>query len=253
MIRGLYRAASGMMAAQHRNDVVADNLANVNTPGYKKDQGIAKTFEQELLVRIENASAGVPNAASIFPVGMVNSGVVLDQVVTVFSTGALTQTDSPTDLALEGPGFFTVSTPNGLRYTRSGSFRVDEAGSLVTGQGYQVMGTNGPVNGLPESNFTVLSDGSVQASGQTINKLAIADFAPGMLLKEGDNLFSAQGQPIGDQNFRVKQKFLEQSNVDTAEEMVNMMSALRGYEANQKVIQTMDASLEKAANEIGKI
>ncbi len=252
MFRGLYLGASGMLAAQHLNDVVADNLANVNTPGYKKDIGTAKTFSQELMLRLEGGEPGT-TANNSAPIGLVDLGVVIDRVTTGFSAGSLVSTHNSTDLALAGQGFFSVSTPEGVKYTRSGNFQLDGAGNLVTSQGYKVMGTQGPVSGLTSDNFAVSSDGTITQNGQAINRLAIVDFPTGALRKGGDNLFTSQSIPLAGKNYNVKQKFLEQSNVDVAQEMGAMMTALRSYEANQKVIQTLDNNMEKAANEIGKL
>ncbi len=252
MFRGLYLGASGMLAAQHLNDVVADNLANVNTPGYKRDIGVAKTFSQELMLRMEAGKPGTI-ANNSAPIGAVDSGVVIDRITSGFSAGPLVATNNSTDLALAGQGFFSISTPDGVKYTRSGNFQLDGAGNLVTSQGYKVMGVKGPVSGLTSDNFAVLADGTITQNGQAIDRLAIVDFPPDALRKAGDNLFTSQSPPLAARSYSVKQKFLEQSNVDVAREMGAMMTALRSYEANQKVIQTLDSNMEKAANEIGKL
>lgn len=251
MIRGLYQAASGMLAAEKINDVVANDLANVNTPGYKEDTGVEQSFNQVLMERIGNPSPLQLN--SVQPIGSEASGVVVSQVATIFSNGPLVQTGNPGDMAITGQGFFEVSTPNGLAYTRNGTFSVDGSGDLVTSQGYKVMGQSGPVTGLTAGYFSVLADGTIVANGRNVNKLTVMNFPQGGLRKEGDNLFQAQGQGVAANNPGIKQGFLEQSNVDLSNEMVNMMSAMRSYEANQKVIQTEDSTLEKAANEIAKV
>jgi len=252
MIRGLYLAASGMVVAQERTDIVADNLANVNTSGYKKDIGVSTTFNRELLARIE-AGKQKSAFADVNVLGSSPQGVALAQIATVHSPGSLKQTQVPTDLAIEGQGYFQVSTPNGIRYTRNGSFLLDESGALVTTDGFRVMGANGPISGLRPNDFRVNGDGSIEAAGKQIDKLMVADFAPGALRKVGNSLFQANSPAVGVQDPSVRQGYLEQSNVDLAQEMVEMMTALRSYQANQRVIQTSDSTMEKAVNEIARL
>ncbi|MDA8441508.1 MAG: flagellar hook-basal body protein [Peptococcaceae bacterium] len=252
MLRGLYLADSGLLAAQHLNDVVANNLANVSTPGFKSDVATDKTFDQVLMERLQQEPSPQGNGASAAPIGYEASGVVVDSIVPNLTAGAIVPTGNVTDLAIDGTGLFQVSTPSGIRYTRSGNFLTDKNGDLVTTQGYNVMGTKGPIQGLAGQKFTVSADGTVTANGQVIDKLAVQSFAPGSLRKDGDNLFLAQGQSVNSVNV-IKQGYLEQSNVSMATEMTNMINAMRTYEANQKVVQTLDGTLEKAANEIAKI
>lgn len=253
MIRGLYAAASGMVAAQQRNDVTSDNVANINTPGFKKSVGAFKTFSQELVDRVEGTSAPGLGLENSSPIGSLAHGVMLDQVSAVLTAGTLLETGVPTHLALEGPGYFQVSTPDGVRYTRNGDFRIDAAGNLVTTEGYAVLGSKGVIRGLTSGGFTVLPDGNIRISGQIVNSLAVVDFPPDALRREGNGLFSAQGQPLSATDYKVRQKYLEQSNVDVAEEMTNLITVQRSYQANQRMIQTLDATLDKAVNEIAKI
>ena len=141
MIRGLYTGASGMVAQMHKMDAISNNLANVDLTGYKRDTSVHKAFPQLLLRRtnddgVYNFPPGSIDTAPI--VGTLGTGVELNELYTVFEQGALKQSNNPFDLALEGEGFFTVLTPQGERYTRNGSFLIDNNGTLVTKEGFPV-------------------------------------------------------------------------------------------------------------------
>jgi len=229
LLKGIYTAASGMVAEMTRAEVLANNLANVNTNGYKGDLAVNKSFGDLLLSKIEQGDANQL-------VGGVGSGVFVDQIAPVFLPGSYRDTGNNLDVALEGEGFFTLQTPQGERYTRDGAFSLNSEGYLVTREGYLVLGENGPLQ------------------VKDLDKLRIMDFPDKTVLqKEGNNIWSATGpgQDLGDAA-RVRQGTLEGSNVNIISEMVNLIAAARAYELSQKMIQTQDASLDKAVNEVGR-
>jgi flagellar basal-body rod protein FlgG len=168
--------------------------------------------------------------------------------------GPLNKTDRPEDLALGSQGFFAVQTPEGERYTRNGHFQLDETGTLKTTEGFEVLGLNGAITGLTPS-FTVKSDGTVNDKNVNIAQLRIVDMPIANLKREGQSLYSATQTPaLANANtLQVLQGTIENSNVDLAGQMEKMIIVMRAYEANQKVIQTQDATLEKAVNEVGKL
>jgi flagellar basal-body rod protein FlgF len=247
MIRGLYTAASGMLAESQRTDVISNNLANVTTAGFKKDMTITKDFASILISRV-NDGAEAP------VIGGMGIGVVVDEVATDYSTGAVRTTGNDFDMAIEGKGFFVVQTPQGKRYTRNGTFAKSANGELVTSDGYRVLGAKGPIiiNG---GKMTVSSDGRVMVDSNQVDKLQVVDFANRrQLAKEGANLFIApSGQQEQPAAGGVRQGALEMANVNVVGEMVNLISNYRAYEVNGKVIQSHDSLLGKAANDVGKI
>lgn len=227
MERGLYIAASGMLAEMVRQDQIANDLANASTPGYKADRSTQRSFA-ELLLQNQNTGA---------PIGGLGMGVEIDSVVTDLSPGPLRQTGEPLDLAIEGEGFFAVNTPEGVRYTRNGQFTVSAEGTLTTSLGAEVQGAGGgPVR--------VAADGSV-------NPRDVGVFAVPDAQKVGDNLFTggAQGQAAG----RVRSGALEGSGADPARSMIDLIASFRSFEAGQRVLRTIDDTLEKAANRVGSV
>ncbi|MFB3819149.1 MAG: flagellar hook-basal body protein [Candidatus Methylomirabilales bacterium] len=236
MIAGLYTAASGMVAHQAKLDTLANNLANVETPGFKAD-----------LLTID-ASAAPPSGAS--PIG---SGATIQpgRLVLDPAAGVLKPTGNALDLALDGPGLFVVETPQGERYTRAGNFTRDPEGFLATAQGFRVLGSAGPVR-IPEAGLRVGEAGALP-DGSRLRVVAGPDGAG--LAKIGGNLFApAPGaRPPEDLPApRVVQGHLEGSNVSPVRAMVEMLATVRSYEAYQKTIQQLDQTAGQAANELGR-
>ena len=153
--------------------------------------------------------------------------------------GALTPTESPLDLALEGDGYFGVQTPNGPRYTRAGNFQLDQGHNLVTADGYQVRGQGGaPINVPPEAgDIAIAADGTVSAGGSEIGKLELVRFAPSQMKREGGTLFSATGRPAGGEPPRVRSGMLEASNVNVVRGVVDLVKVSRTYESLMRMIQ----------------
>lgn len=250
MIRGLYTAAAGMLAAQSQSEIIGDNIANINTPGFKQEEGSNRAFPTLLLDRINNGEN--PERT---PIGAIGTGVVVDRSTLLTVPGTLDTTGNATDLALISDQnravFFSVQTPNGVRYTQNGRFQLSPAGQLQTMDGYPVLGENGPIGPL-DSDFTVTPEGAVlNGAGAEVGRLALVEL-PGTLVREGNSLYSSN-QAVRAGNVAVKQGAYEVSNVDLTDQITNMMTVMRAYEANQRVIQTEDSTLDKAANEIGKV
>jgi flagellar basal-body rod protein FlgG len=256
MIRALYTAASGMSAQQANIDNVANNLANVNTTGYKKSR-----MEFEDLVYQQTKAAGSPTSTSAeAPIGL-EVGLGTRPVATArdFSTGNMRSTSNPLDIAVEGRGFLQVSRPDGtVGYTRAGSMHLNSEGALVTADGYPIE----PQISIPANatSISISRDGIVsvavsgQAAPQQVGTIELATFQnPAGLTGVGGNLFSvttASGEPTtgvpgSDGIGTVAQGFLEESNVSVVEEMVNMILGQRAYEANSKVVKAADDMLQQ--------
>lgn len=256
MIRGLYTGASGMLAEMARTDVISNNMANVNTTAFKKDRTIFRAFPEMNIHRIHDpVPAGLDKVVDPRPfIGMMGTGVMLDEVNTDFNQGHLITTSNPLDLAIRGEGFFQVQTPEGIRYTRDGSFSLSSNGYLVTKEGYYVLGENGPLQLLQTGDITISQQGEVFVNDEYIDRLNIVTFADlNQLQKQGDNLYFTDAVPEPLQDADVVQGALEGSNVSIVAEMVDLISAFRAYEANQKVIQTHDTTLDRAINDVGRI
>ena len=256
MIRGLYTGASGMLAEMARTDVISNNMANVNTTAFKKDRTIFRAFPEMNIHRIHDpVPAGLDKVVDPRPfIGMMGTGVMLDEVNTDFNQGHLITTSNPLDLAIRGEGFFQVQTPEGIRYTRDGSFSLSSNGYLVTKEGYYVLGENGPLQLLQTGDITISQQGEVFVNDEYIDRLNIVTFADlNQLQKQGDNLYFTDAVPEPLQDADVVQGALEGSNISIVAEMVDLISVFRAYEANQKVIQTHDTTLDRAINDVGRI
>ena len=237
MISGLYTAASGMAAHQVRLDVIANNLANADTPGFKAD-----LITIDPSVGSLNDFSTLPSPTSIVAAG--RSGLDL-------SPGVFKQTGNPLDLAIVGPGLFAVETPQGERYIRAGNFTRDANGFLTTGEGFRVLGSGGPIS-VPDGGLVVDDRGKI-ANGATLRIVA----GPGEagLVKVGANLYApAEGAPLPSDlpDPAVVQGQLETSNVNVVRSMVDMLITMRTYEAHQRMIQAIDQTAGEAANELGR-
>jgi flagellar basal-body rod protein FlgG len=227
MERGLYIAATGMVAEQVRQDQIANDLANASTPGYKADRATQRSFGDLLL---SNTVSG----QNVGPLGM---GAQIDRIYTDTTAAAVRDTGEPHDFAIQGDGWFGVQTPQGVRYTRNGQFQLSPQGTLVDAMGNQVLGRNG---------------GAIRpAADGTVNGQALGVFNVANPRKIGDNYVTgaAGGQAAG----TVRVGALEASNADPAKSMVSMIASYRAYEASQRVIRTIDQTLQKASNQVGSI
>lgn len=272
MLRGLYTAATGMVTESVRTDVISNNVANVNTAGFKKDETISREFEEMVLRRI-NDNKNTPEIAQVSKgaetlmergflngqaaplVGSLGRGSLVDEIATIHEQGSSKQTGNAYDLSIQGKGYFVIETPQGERYTRNGAFLRSAEGELVTVDGSKVLGQNGRPIYIPDGqNVTVGAQGQISVDGEEVGALAMVDFADRRsLLKIGNNLFVPQeGQRPQAAAGAIDQGSLEMSNVNVVSEMVNLISAYRAYEANAKAVTTQDSLLEKAVNEVGR-
>ena len=250
MLRSLYLSATNMLVQRKKVDVISNNIANMDTVGFKSDSLLSRSFEDMLLERVND-----PNGLDE-GVGPLNTGVHIDEVVTSFADGNLKSTDRRLDLAIAGDGFFAVSTTAGERYTRDGNFAVNGEGYLVTSDGNRVAGTNGFLK-VDTANITVDAKGNVtNAEGTSLGTLKIVSFADITGLKKaGNNLFINENnqQAQTAEGVEVHQGVLETSNSDITNEVINMMSASRSFETSQRIVKMIDETLGRAVNDIGKV
>ncbi|WQZ15468.1 flagellar basal-body rod protein FlgG [Helicobacter pylori] len=255
MLRSLYSATSGMLAQQTHIDTTSNNIANVNTTGFKKSRA---DFNDLFYQAMQYAGTNTSNT-TLSPDGMeVGLGVRPSAITKMFSQGSPKETENNLDVAITGKGFFQVQLPDGTTaYTRSGNFKIDEQGNLVTSEGYLLI----PQITLPEdtTQVNIGVDGTVsvtqglQTTSNVIGQITLANFVnPAGLHSMGDNLFSITnasgdaivGNPDSQGLGKLRQGFLELSNVRLVEEMTDLITAQRAYEANSKSIQTADAMLQ---------
>lgn len=255
MLDGMKMAAQGMMTMSAKQDIITNNLANVGTAGYRKES-IAITSFTEILDREVGADGMNQSSYEIHGApGMETHGSLASSSVTHSSQGSLKETGNPFDMALDdnGRGFFTIQSPDGIKFTRAGSFRLSTSGYLVTTDGSFVLGHRGPMK-LSGSNFQVSNDGVVSCDGKPVDRLLVTVFDDSRQLKRaGDSNFVAQGGVRATTDFQLKQGYVEQANVNAINEMVDMMMVMRNYEANQKVLQAHDQRLQKTVNELGRV
>ncbi|MFT4416393.1 flagellar hook-basal body protein [Fredinandcohnia humi] len=278
MLRGFYSAAAGMISQQRRTEMLTNNIANANTPGYKADQGSLRAFPEMLMQRLGTASIPTQNGNrynTSSTIGGLQTGVYMQEMIPLFRQGDIRETGLNSDIALingnlpinpdtNAPGslFFAVQNATGdVRYTRNGNFTVDPAGYLTTNEGFYVLDETGNQIQVESDQFQVSADGNLIVDGQAQARLQIAySDDPLSLIKEGNGLFRTNDNnplPNAANNpevtFTLKQGFIEGSNVDVSQAMTEMMTAYRAFEANQKVLQAYDKSMEKAVNEIGRL
>ena len=255
MSGSIYMAAIGALASEKRLQVLSNNLANVNTVGFKQDKGHFKVFDQNAMTNsntlpLRLAQTQAPSywmQFSSYP---------------EFSSGELKKTGNLFDLALIGKGFFCVRTPQGIQYTRKGDFTISSEELLVTQEGWPVLGESGEIPVKIKSpsgdirEFTVSEDGNVTVDGAQVDRLRIVDFPlPGSLEKVGNTLFrptnpNQNGQVIED--IEISQGFLELSNVNVIKMMTEMIEVLRGYESYQKMIRAIDDMNAKVISDVGR-
>ncbi|MFP4198003.1 MAG: flagellar basal-body rod protein FlgF [Halanaerobium sp.] len=249
MIRGLYTAASSMDVLEKKTNIRSNNLANVNTNGFKKSEGITRSFPEMLLSRIEAGKADQE-------IGELSTGAFMEQSFKDMSQGDFKRTDNALDFAVEGEGFFVIETEAGERYSRDGNFTINADSELVTQNGNPVLDTEGErIQLIPDQDFSVGADGQITFNnglqGAQIDLVNFDD--QGDLMQEGDNLYAAQeGAEPAASEAGIAQGYLEGSNVKIVDEMSKMIKTTRHYESNQKVISGIDETLNKVINEVGQ-
>ena len=258
MVKGLYTAYTGMLNEQNRMDIMTNNLANASTVGYKKEGSTSQSFDDVLTVKIKDQSVGMRNAQKI---GIKNPGVKIGENYTDYSQGSFRITGNTYDLALSGEGFFAIEFTNkagetDTKYTRAGQFTLNKDGYLVTEEGDYVLDTQNRrirLNTLIDS--SIADDGTIYQNGQAMAKIQVTDFADyDYLEKYGETYYQPiQGAQTIASNAQVKSGYLEMANVQIVSEMLNLISITRAYESNQKVVQTIDDTLDVAVNQIGRV
>ena len=243
MIQGIYTASTGMVALAQKQDQIANNLANVNTMGFKQS-GLFTAAYQHLL-KDDNHRV------------FANREYKVDEVYIDYTEGAMRQTNGDLDLCIRGSGFFKLMTGDGVRYTRNGSFSLDNMGFLVTDDGSKVMGTEGFIRVEPNEKITISERGEVMQGAYSQGFIKIVDFQkPYEMRRCGNGNFSPlniEEVELQSDGFSIRQGYLESSNVDMIRNMVNMISTHRNYESSQKALHSQDETLEKAVNQVAQV
>lgn len=255
MNRAIYPILSGALAQERRMQVFANNIANVNTAGFKQDD---QGFQAILIRRIAGpvATPGVRTIAQQIvsaPAGPSERVYAAPHAVrTTFEPGRIRLTGNPLDVAIQGNGFFEVKTLQGVRYTRNGIFSLDNQRRLVTNTGYPVMGAKGEIK-IPPGTLQINNIGAIQVDGQSVGTIKVVDFPDKeMPHKYTEGLFAGdKGNVV--QNPSLQSGHIEESNVNSLGEMVKMIQGMRTYESAQKLIQTIDRMAEVAIQDVGRV
>ena len=269
MSKPLWPAVSGAIARDHEVEVISNNLANVNTDGFKKDGVNFKEYLSKT-EKMEDLAEDIPRSPikdkDLYHLeGKDQSFVIVNGTHTSFKTGGLKLTDNPLDIALNGPGFFEVSTPQGIRYTKAGSLKLSHDGKLVTTDGNPVLAQG---EGDPAGRQINLSDrqGSVHVNEQgemymnddLVAKLNVVEFKNMNQIRKVGGLYFENKDKIGNlpkysENTEFKQGMVETSNVNPVEEISNLIRANRMFEEDLKAMKTVNEMLQKEVNEVGKM
>lgn len=248
MFQGFYNLASGMITQNKNLDVISNNITNSITLGFKKDTMTSSTFKEELMARSGNLDKSSPQDLNNVAMLRVSTGTV-----TNFEQGQFEETGNPLDVALATDGFFQIQTQNGLVYTRNGAFSIDDEGYLALLEVGRVMGTNGPIY-LGTDDIKIDDSGTIYFSDDRIaGNISVVDFADRTQLEKAENgIFTtnAQGNNV---NAKMIQGYIEQSNVDSVDEMVSMMESQRALQSAAQVLKIYDQLMSKAVNNIGQI
>ena len=246
MSGGMYLAAAGALVQQLRLEVLANNVANISTIGYKGDQSVFQIPEDAESQTFETSIEGIQSLSPYAP----PFATVID-----FSQGAIRQTGNPLDVAINGDGFFSIQTPDGAQYTRQGHFTLDNNGVLITSDGYPVLGEGGEIT-VEEGTVEIDLQGGVYLDGEEVGRLQITDFSnTETLQKTGNGRFIGSDDTIvGERpdNTTLSQGYLETANVNPVRAMTEMIETSRAFEAYQKVIQSADEATSKSINDVGK-
>jgi flagellar basal-body rod protein FlgF len=247
MIKGIFSSGSGMVPRLMRLDVIANNVANADTMGFKKDDVFVQILKD----------AGVAQSTGKGELAGMDVKKFTD-----FTEGSFQPTGNPLDLAIQGEGFFAVETPDGIRYTRNGNFKISDKGEVVNSSDHPVLGTSGRISipnpeKLQQNDLSITKNGEVYIGKNLIEKIRIVTFADIQKIKKTDGvLFTTDQTPkdvqSGDENTTVRQGFLEESNVEGLSEMVQMVELTRSFETDSRTMRLQDETLEKAM-EVGRL
>lgn len=242
MENALLIGLSRQMALKNRMDVIANNMANVNTAGYKSDQLV---FEEYLMpvADITDAPGADGQLSYVYDAGIVRS----------FTAGSIEKSGNELDVAISGDGWLSVDSPEGPRYTRNGQLKIDNQGTLVTSEGLPVLGEGGPITFEPgNSNIVIADDGTISTNQGIKGKLAIVRFEnPASLTKEGHSIYSSSDTPEADFESRVMQGFVEKSNVQPVLELTRLIETVRAYTSTSQTLQKTSELRNEAINQLG--
>jgi len=255
----IYVAASGALVQESRLEVLSNNLANINTTGFKEDRAVFSNYLPGDQVRITSTDPNLEftgDPETLFPYLQSSTQVQFEGTQTSFDQGQLKMTGNPLDFAISGNGFFCVEDADGnTKYTRNGTFALNENGTLVTQNGLTVLGRSGNDITLESADVLVDEKGHISVDGDPIDTLKIVDFdKPHPLVKAGDTLFSPVNDTVSEitaENFNVRHGFIELSNVNPVKIMTEMIEVHRAFESYQKIMRTMDETVSQSLNEIG--
>jgi flagellar basal-body rod protein FlgF len=249
MIYGLYISATGIAANSYKQDVIANNLANSETAGFKRD---VAAFKQRLTAAQEGRAVGSWSDSILEGLG---GGMFAMPNQIDLAPGSLQETGSPLDVAISGDGFFAVRENGKTLLTRDGRFTVNRDGQLVLSSGQPVLDSAGqPIAIAPDAPVSIDAEGEISQNGQPVAQLGLVDPADkSTLTKAGGNLLDPGDSPLRPIETRVRSQFVEQSNVDPATEMADLMNTQRQLEANANMIQMQDQTLQRLVNDVGKI
>lgn len=244
MDQAMYTAASGAMAMELRLAVISNNIANVDTTGFKKDQVSFESYMKQL-----DTDPLVPVQYQRIPEDVITKEYSIDT-----TQGTIRRTGNPLDVALVGEGYFVVETDKGLRYTRAGSFQRTTDGLLANQQGDIVQGEGGNI-AIGSGDVIIARDGTVSVDGATVGRLQVVTIAPESLMKSGKNLFEvAPGvTPASAETPVVQQGSIELSNVDAIKEMLGLIQTQRAYEAFQKMITSVSDAYGQSIQQVGMV
>lgn len=249
MSRGFYSLTSGMLTQQRKIDIHSNNLANINTAGYKREQAVTSNFGNLMINKYKNN--GVEEEFTTL-----NNVSVIRAITennTMHTQGSLEETGNITDFAIMGAGFFAVDNGEQLQYTRNGSFNIDEEGYLVLEGIGKVQGEFGDIY-IGSDKFDFISDGSIIVEGEIIDNIAVYDFLDySNLNKFGEGMFISGQEPELVEYPLIVNKTIERSNVDITEELTNMLASQRALQTAAQVFKIYDMVNDKAVNEIGKV
>ena len=251
----LYNGVFAALTQEFRLNIIANNLANVNTVGFKREKLSFKDVLYHYAHDFADPNIGIKGGV-IWPEADLLTQPRINRSKIIFDQGPARQTQNPLDLYIEGQGFFKINTPNGVFYTRDGQFKLNEVGMLVNNHGYEVMGTGGPIQiPIGTKQIVINQKGEVFADGNLVGQLDVVTISDlNELVKVGNNLFkikdgsTAQEMPA---KVRILQGFLEESNMNPVEEMVQMIEVLRSFEAAQRVMVSTNEEDKNLINRVG--
>lgn len=234
MIKGMYSSATGMLSQERRLDTIGSNIANVNTDGYRRDTVTLRSFNEELVNRMAEGTG----------IGTLSTGAAVATVQADLTPGSLKLTGLSTDLAAEGDGFFAVAGQNGTEYTRDGNLHMDAQGYLAISNGERLLGADGQPVYVGTDQFAVAADGTVTVGGAAAGRIAL--YSSGQAdgtVRQADGFFSLAVP--GEADGTVRQGYLENSNVDPAQEITTMMEATRSFQSCQQSFRTAGDTLDQ--------